>query len=111
MCDYQENVACLTCPKTIPSYFNYPIDNSCSQFLRCINGNGSLLECPDQLHFDSSKGECNFPDQVNCTIPDVICPVNSTPSNPTFVVDKKNCSMYVLFFFLKKSSHCNCSTN
>lgn len=94
-CDYPENVACpAMCPPVIPSYFNYAVVNSCSQFMRCVNGIATIMECTDQLLFDPIKHECNFASEVNCNVPDVVCPINSNPNNPTFVVDKQNCSMY-----------------
>lgn len=89
-CDWEENVQCFSCPSSA-AFINLPVDGSCTEFIRCFNGQPQKMTCPEGLYFDQSIGECNVADQVDCTQPVVVCP--PTSSEPIFVRDPQECAM------------------
>lgn len=75
-CDFKENVDCFSCPTNV-MFADLPITTSCTQFVRCINGEPEQLACPNSLYFDPILRECNFANLVPCDIAAAICPIGN----------------------------------
>ncbi|GJQ81027.1 hypothetical protein Trydic_g21839 [Trypoxylus dichotomus] len=54
----------IACPESGQSFHPHP--RNCSLFIECNHGNSEVLACIDGLHFDPTRGYCNFPDEANC---------------------------------------------
>nr|XP_012142983.1 PREDICTED: zonadhesin-like [Megachile rotundata] len=88
-CDLPENVNCngktpfTTTPRIsevdeCPAcncdncYTRYP-HSICSKYYECNNGNKTVKDCPEGLHFNPVTQMCDWPDNVNCTVPPPPC--------------------------------------
>ncbi|GJQ81033.1 hypothetical protein Trydic_g21842, partial [Trypoxylus dichotomus] len=61
-----------SCPPTGQYFLPHPY--VCAQFIECNNGESSIIDCIDGLHFNPAVGWCDFPENVGC--------VDSTPAPP-----------------------------
>ncbi|XP_053668045.1 mucin-2-like [Anopheles marshallii] len=80
--DPPENVACHPNPQCPPGNgveVFLPHPDSCTQFYKCSWGNACLKECPDGLHWSTTKMRCEWPFLAGCD-PDI--PPND-PNCPT----------------------------
>ena len=64
MCNYASQVKCQECPRAGIEYF--PMQKSCSRYIRCIAGAAEHFECPAGFFFDKTTSSCNYKDKVDC---------------------------------------------
>lgn len=59
-----------TCPFTDdPKQIIYIIsNNSCSDYYVCYHGHPVEMHCTDHLHFNMLTGKCDFPENANCKV-------------------------------------------
>ncbi|KNC24176.1 hypothetical protein FF38_11145, partial [Lucilia cuprina] len=50
---------------------------TCQQFIVCQNNQQVIFECPNNLHYNSATGSCDFPENAKCDKP------NTPPSGPS----------------------------
>ncbi|XP_055535899.1 probable chitinase 10 [Wyeomyia smithii] len=112
-CDHVWNVTCLLCrmpdddgddegsgevedESGIP--MNFPIERECRKYTACADDEGFLMECSEDLMFNSDPAvrACDLPENVDCT--ERFCPNNINPSVPTFVPDLTDCSRFHICF-------------
>lgn len=91
-CDWPENVQCFTCSNTIPIQ-SIPVNGSCIQFIRCINGRATQQACQNGLHFNAATEQCDLPENARCTI-QFSCPANIPPGTMVTFRSQTNCSEY-----------------
>uniref|UniRef100_A0A182SLG7 Chitin-binding type-2 domain-containing protein n=1 Tax=Anopheles maculatus TaxID=74869 RepID=A0A182SLG7_9DIPT len=92
MCDYGDRNACVNCPAT--GIRNFPVSNSCTKFIQCIEGVQFERECPAGTMFDKAAEQCNVASAVQCV--EVNCPAVDDPQNPVFVADPSDCQNYFI---------------
>ncbi|XP_053675019.1 uncharacterized protein LOC128725307 [Anopheles nili] len=92
MCDFGDRNACVTCPAQ--GIQNFPVANSCTKFIQCIEGSQFQRECPAGTQFDASVGQCNIASVVGCV--DLDCPAQDDPNNPVFKPDPTDCQIYYI---------------
>ncbi|XP_067009646.2 protein obstructor-E [Anabrus simplex] len=64
VCDWPESAHCeLECPK-LSGY--YPIQATCSSYLKCDHGRPKLVTCADGEHFNYETKRCGTPENANC---------------------------------------------
>lgn len=87
-----DSVQCFNCSST--GLINIPVENSCSRFIRCLNGIPSEGICPDELQFNPITTQCDLETSVGCkTVESSLCPPN-LPTDQVFAYnDARNCSM------------------
>lgn len=92
-CDWAQNVQCFQCPVDQP-VAQIAVEDSCNQFIRCIHLVPTFLTCPSDLLFDRTLRDCNLPNLVQCTVPEVNrCPVRDDPALPFMYPHPTNCSL------------------
>ncbi|XP_037032740.1 protein obstructor-E-like [Bradysia coprophila] len=75
------------CPPDGIHAIKYP--GSCRRFIRCVFGNGVVMDCAPGLYFDSVRGQCNTADIANCN------PCRDNPVDQiTFTRDAFNCARF-----------------
>lgn len=91
-CDWAFNVQhlCFACPITVP-VASLPVNGSCVQFIRCINGRATQHACQNGLHFNRETQQCDLPQNVGCTI-QFTCPPNIPPYQMVAFRSETNCS-------------------
>lgn len=93
MCDEGNPDECVVCPVT--GLHRFPVPNSCTKFILCVNGVQSQHECRNGLVFDTALQECNLAANAPpCA--HVTCPANDDPANPTFIRHPTNCQIYFI---------------
>lgn len=93
-CDWAENVECFQCSPTEPIR-STPVAGSCTQFIRCINGQASQHACQNGLHFNAATQQCDLPANANCTI-NFSCPANIPPGQMLTFRSTTNCSEFTI---------------
>ncbi|KAI4467480.1 chitin binding peritrophin-a [Holotrichia oblita] len=88
-----------------------PDGENCGIFYKCDNGIPVLMQCPDDLYFNTETDECDYPENVNCdrtgggdvTPPTeeggATGPVISCPSDGVYLPDKTDCTVYYVCSF------------
>ncbi|KAL9904430.1 peritrophin-1-like [Glossina fuscipes] len=46
----------------------YPSPTNCSQFYECVRGVALLYSCPVDLHFNSRRKVCDYPQRAKCQL-------------------------------------------
>lgn len=90
-CYLPNTITCDRCPSE--GIINVPIDESCTTFVMCINGNNIEAECSSGLRFDPIEGRCNLQELVQCDH-NGICPQTGQHT----IADPTNCSNYIICF-------------
>lgn len=93
-CDWDFNVECFTCSPTQPIQ-SIPVNGSCVQFIRCINGRASQHACQNGLHFNPTSQQCDLPENVGCEI-QFSCPPNIPPGQMVAFRSQTNCSEFFI---------------
>lgn len=91
-CDWDFNVQCFTCPLTEP-IVSIPVEGSCIQFIRCINGYATQETCQSGLHFNRATQQCDLPANSGCEIT-FTCPPNIPPGQMVSFRSDTNCSEF-----------------
>lgn len=89
-CDWEANVRCFTCSNTVPIY-STRVNGTCTGFIRCINGRASQHACQNGLHFNEASGQCDLPQNANCSV-EFRCPSNIPPGQMVAFRSQTNCS-------------------
>lgn len=95
----------VDCPSSGQHFFPHPY--YCSQFIECLNGVYSVINCPPGLHFTPSAGFCDLPsdclDSPVQTSPATVIPEGGSPigecpetngESPVFLADSVDNSVY-----------------
>lgn len=94
-CDAPHNVNCtepFECPANEVHIFE--IDNSCVDYIICVNGYKIERTCPIGLHFDTNVGLCNRLELTQCTR-DLCINMTTDPNELYAVASRDNCYEYV----------------
>ncbi|CAL1291488.1 unnamed protein product [Larinioides sclopetarius] len=99
-CDVADRVTCPQTPSSCPTpNAVYPHPSLCTAFYRCVNGQPSLQNCPEDKHFKASEGTCTDPCDADC---DRSLDCNRPPPPPTcsesdaLLPAEGDCSSYYL---------------
>jgi len=93
-CDWEFNVQCFTCRATVPVE-SIPVNGSCVQFIRCINGRASQHACQNGLQFNPTTQQCDLAENVGCRI-EFTCPPNIPPGQMVTFRSETNCSDFYI---------------
>lgn len=63
------NIVPDECPQCDCGINRFPHKLNCSLYYQCENGTKSVMECPDGLEFNAETEICDWPDNVNCSVP------------------------------------------
>uniref|UniRef100_A0A336KE59 CSON009202 protein n=1 Tax=Culicoides sonorensis TaxID=179676 RepID=A0A336KE59_CULSO len=80
----------------MPNPFN------CSDFYICNGGVGTILNCPEGLHFNPQTLTCEYPEDVQCEpqeeneVNELQCPPEDDPANLIFYPSQIRCDWYYL---------------
>lgn len=91
-CDKPSNVRCADpeCPRRV-GFLSWR--NSCTQYHLCVQGIVVAdLKCPNGSHFDEARGQCDFPENVQCGRD--VCPQRTDPFDFNLQADAEDCSKY-----------------
>jgi len=91
-CDWAFAVECFACPITVP-IVSMPVEGSCVQFIRCLNGRATQHACQSGLHFNPNTQQCDLPANVGCTI-QFSCPPNIPPGQMVAFRSETDCSNF-----------------
>ncbi|KAG5869713.1 hypothetical protein JTB14_023900 [Gonioctena quinquepunctata] len=69
------------CPATGSIEIAYSDD--CSKYYQCSNGAKTLMDCPENLHFNREMGSCDYIDSANCEKPSTVSPTTTTTTTAT----------------------------
>lgn len=90
LCDHPANYPCDNRPLCPPQGIHtYKKHNSCTEFYFCFAGFLTIRQCAPGLHFDSAKGQCNFPVLAECE--ESVCPLINDPDNIVTLPSKERC--------------------
>uniref|UniRef100_A0A336LTC5 CSON015617 protein n=1 Tax=Culicoides sonorensis TaxID=179676 RepID=A0A336LTC5_CULSO len=79
-----------------------PNPYNCSDFYICNGGVGTILNCPEGLHFNPQTLTCEYPEDVQCEpqeeneVNELQCPPEDDPSNLIFYPSQIRCDWYYL---------------
>lgn len=90
MCNHYEEVNCNLARCPADGFQDFQIAGTCNQFIRCINGHASFMQCNGDMVFDPSIGSCTQPERFPCDLT-TICPSFTDPENPVFIPSRENC--------------------
>jgi len=91
-CDWEYNVQCFQCRVTVDRE-SIPVNGSCTQYIRCINGRATQEACQSGLHFNPTTQLCDLPANVGCEIT-FTCPPNIPPGQMVTFRSETNCSVF-----------------
>ncbi|XP_038049820.1 chitotriosidase-1-like [Patiria miniata] len=80
----------FTCLGISDGYYVDP--SSCRMYYICNNGVASHLPCGQGLYFDPQSGTCNYPENVQCNVPDT--PLFCDDRADGFYMDPADCSKF-----------------
>lgn len=96
MCDYPNpDGTCageISCPPD-EEFSITGVPDSCTQYLLCFLGKGTVETCAPGLQFDKNTGQCNLVKNVNC-IESSACPEVDVPGVPFYVAHPSDCTKY-----------------
>ncbi|XP_036327533.1 uncharacterized protein LOC118740146 [Rhagoletis pomonella] len=65
-----------TCCNTTEGY-THVLEGNCQKFVVCVGGKENIFTCSNNLQYNSATGQCDYPNNVNCTWP------QAPPSGPS----------------------------
>ncbi|ALC44368.1 CG6996 [Drosophila busckii] len=72
-------------------------DSRCNGWQMCWKGQVINGTCPGNFYFSGSQGECDYPQNVECSVPTTLPPTaqpDECPEAGAFVSDKSSCNGY-----------------